>query len=113
MEWKEIAYIEDEQVIKLLGSHKLAFRDRGVMSETNEYQIYVLVAGNGVIIQIHNCTYVVVIVKRKNPTRFLKYDYRSRGEDQVILYAFQETLSSMSEEKWIQNMKKRVEKDFG
>ena len=112
MEWRDILYIEDEQVIKLLGSHKLAFRDRGVMSETNEYQIYVLVAGNGVIIQIHNCTYVVVIVKRKIPNRFLKYDYKSREEEQAVLYALQETLNSLSEEKWIQNMKKRAEKDF-
>lgn len=111
MEWREVEWIEDNNVLKLLGKNRLAFRDKGFMTEDKEHEIYVLVVGNGVIIQIHTCTYVAIIVKKK---RFLLYkdELMNANQNQVMLYSIQETFSSMSEDKWIETMRKKVEKDF-
>ena len=110
MEWKQIKWIEDEKITKELGKNLLSYRDIGYMSENDSYAFYVLIAGNGTIIQIHHSSYVVVLLKKKNS--YFKSAYEKQIPNEVILFAIEETRSPLSERKGLEKWRKVIEEEF-
>jgi hypothetical protein len=103
-EWEKIRFIQDEEIIKFLGSNMVAFRHEGYYVKHKNQELYVIVTGNGVIIQIHNCSYIMAVVKNG----FLDKDNVNR----IYVYAVQEVHGIIAEQQWLEKYKNLLERDF-
>lgn len=108
-EWKKIRSIEDEEVLKFLGQHMFAFRHEGYFVTHNNYDLYVLVVGNGTVIKIHNCSYVVAIIKNNSMNMNL---LNENHKNHIIMYSIKDIHGNIEERHWIEKYKEIVERDF-
>ncbi|PLS19405.1 hypothetical protein CVD28_03040 [Bacillus sp. M6-12] len=110
--WKKIHSIEDEDVLKFLGNQqRVAMRGEGYYAEQTEQDIYVLVVGNGVIIQIHNCSYIYIVVKKHS---YIEDPFSNKSKlGKIYAYAIKEVHGSIEEQYWLKKYKEIAERDFG
>lgn len=102
--------IEDKNVLKFLGSKRLAMGRKGFYSTNENMEFYIIVAGNGTIIQIHDCTYVVTVIKERR-VPIGKYGSEN-AYIKIYLYDAKKTHTEAEEENWFKKGFANIEAEF-